>query len=107
MDRVVEPEVGVGSEHVSTCRTTACEGCNQHAFVLRIVDGTKLCDGCVEKSALIDRKLETVRSCDPVDCDGCGDRVTFDARIAVVVRECGGAVLCDSCKPVAMERQSS
>lgn len=79
----------------------------RHAFVLRVVDGAKLCDGCAEKSAKIDRLLSRVRSSDPVDCDGCGDRVEFDARVAVVVRECGGAVLCDSCKPAAMERQAS
>jgi len=91
----------------STYGTSACDGCKSHAFVLRAVDGSKFCDGCVEKSALIDRKLERVRSCDPVDCDGCGDNVEFDARVAVVVRECGGAVFCDFCKPVAMERQAS
>lgn len=87
--------------------TTACEGCKSHAFVLRVVDGAKLCEGCVEKSALIDQQLEHVCSSDPVDCDSCGDNVEFDARVAVVVRECGGAVLCDFCKPVAMERQAS
>ena len=61
----------------------------------------------MEKSALIDQQLARVQSSDPVDCDGCGDNVEFDARVAVVVRECGGAVLCDFCKPVAMERQAS
>lgn len=90
-----------------TYGTFACAGCNQHAFVLRVVDGVKFCDGCAEKSALIDLKLARVLSNDPVDCDGCGDNVAFDARIAVVVRECGGAVLCDLCKPIAMERQAS
>lgn len=92
---------------VASQGTSACEGCKRYAFVLRVVDGAKLCDGCVEKSALIDEQLASVRSEDPVDCDGCGDHVDFDARIAVVVRECGGAVLCDFCKPTAMERQSS
>ena len=92
---------------VASYGTSTCEGCNRYAFVLRVVDGAKLCDGCVEKSALIDALLASVRSEDPVDCDGCGDNVEFDARIAVVVRECGGAVLCDFCKPVAMERQVS
>ena len=92
---------------VDSQKTSACEGCKLYAFVLRVVDGAKLCDGCVEKSALIDALLASVRSEDPVDCDGCGDSVEFDARVAVVVRECGGAVLCDFCKPVAMERQPS
>ena len=91
----------------STYGTSACGGCRRHAFVLRVVDGAKLCDGCAEKSAQIDRQLARVRSRDPVDCDGCGDNVEFDARVAVVVRECGGAVLCAFCKPVAMERQAS
>ena len=92
---------------VASHGTSACEGCKLYAFVLRVVDGTKLCDGCVEKSALIDELLESVRSEDPVDCDGCGDNVEFDARVAIVVRECGGAVLCDFCKPAAMERQAT
>ena len=92
---------------VASYGTSACEGCKLHAFVLRVVDGAKLCEGCVEKSALIDEQLASVRSEDPVDCDGCGDNVEFDAQVAVVVRECGGAVLCDLCKPVAMERQAS
>ena len=85
----------------------ACGGCRRHAFVLRVVDGATLCDGCAEKSERIDRQLAHVRSSDPVDCDGCGDNVEFDARVAVVARECGGAVLCDFCKPVALERQAS
>lgn len=91
---------------VATSCTSACGGCSRHAFVLSVVDGTKLCDDCSEKSAEIDRQLARVRSCDPVDCDGCGDGVHFDARVALVVRECGGAVLCDFCKPTAMERQT-
>jgi hypothetical protein len=94
-------------EHASTYGTTACDGCCRYVFVLRVVDGAKLCDGCAEKSALIDRQLACVRSRDPVDCDGCGDHVEFDARVAVVVRECGGTVLCELCKPIAMERQAS
>lgn len=94
-------------EHGSPYGTSACDGCKHHAFVLRVVDDSKLCDGCVEKSALIDQQLARVCSGDPVDCDGCGDRVEFDARVAVVVRECGGAVFCDFCKPAAMERQAS
>ena len=92
---------------VASYGTSACEGCKLYAFVLRVVDGAKLCDGCVEKSRLIDEQLAHVSSEDPVDCDGCGDSVEFDARVAVVVRECGGAVLCAFCKPVAMERQAS
>jgi len=106
MERVVF-ETEAGAEYVSTYGTAACVGCNQHAFVLRVVDGTKLCDFCADKSALIDRKLLRVRSSDPVGCDGCGVNVEFDARIAIVVRECGGAVLCDGCKPVAMDRQAA
>lgn len=94
-------------DDASTYGTIACDGCTHHALVLRVVAGAKFCDGCAEKSALIDRKLLSVYSNDPVNCDGCGDDVTFDARTAVVVRECGGAVLCDLCKPVAMERQAS
>ena len=94
-------------EHVSTYVASACEGCKRYAFVLRVVDGAKLCDSCAEKSALIDRQLAHVCSSDPVNCDGCGDRVEFDARVAVVVRACGGAVCCDFCKPAALKRQAS
>lgn len=95
-------------QHASTyVGVTACDGCKRRAFVLRVVDGAKLCDGCAQKSAEIDRQLAKTRPEDPVVCDGCDDRVEFDARIAVVVRECGGAVLCDLCKPVAMEREAS
>ena len=85
----------------------ACEGCRRPKFVLRVVDGVKLCEGCAEKSERIDQQLATVRSDDPVDCDGCGDRVKFDARVAVVARECGGVVLCEDCKPVAIEGEAS
>lgn len=82
----------------------SCDGCHRHALVLHAVDEAHLCDGCAEKSARIDQLLATTRSEDPVFCDGCEDRVTFDARVAVVVRECGGGVLCDDCKPTALER---
>ena len=84
-----------------------CDGCKRRAFLLHVIDGSKLCDGCTEKSAKIDRQLANVRSGDPVDCDSCGDAVVFDARVAVVVRECGGTVLCDDCKPTAMARDVS
>ena len=94
-------------ERVSTYSTSACDGCRRRAFVLRVVDGAKLCDGCAEKSAQIDRQLARVRSSDPVECDGCDGCVDFDARVAVVVRECGGAVLCDFCKTVTVERTAS
>ena len=94
-------------EQASTYGTSACDGCRRHVFALRVVNGAKLCDGCAVKSALIDQQLARVRSSDPVDCDGCSAPVKFDARIAVVVRECGGAVLCDLCKTVAMEREAS
>jgi len=94
-------------EQASTYGTSVCDGCRRYAFVLRVIDEAKLCDGCAEKSALIDQQLARVLSSDPVDCDGCGDRVEFDARVAVVVRECGGGVLCDFCKPTVMEREAS
>ncbi len=87
----------------------ACDGCARAAFVLHAVDGAKLCDGCAEKSARIDRRLATMRSGDPVFCDGCCARAPFDARVAVVVRECGGVVLCDRCEDelAAIEGASS
>lgn len=94
-------------DQVSTYGTIACDGCCRYAFVLRAVDDAKLCEDCAKKSALIDQQLAGVQSSDPVDCDGCADRVEFDARVAIVVRECGGAVLCDLCKPIAMEREAS
>jgi hypothetical protein len=81
----------------------ACDGCGRVAFVLRAVDEAKLCHGCVEKSERIDQQLAAVASDDPVSCDGCDDRVDFDARVAVVVRECGGSVLCDRCKSISAE----
>jgi len=80
-----------------------CEGCNLPKFELVVVDGVKLCDGCAEKSARIDRRLATTLSEDPVFCDGCGDRCAFDARTAVVVRECGGTVFCNDCRPAARQ----
>ena len=87
--------------------TSACDGCKRPAFVLRAADGAQLCDGCVQKSAEIDRKLEDVDSHDPVACDGCKTSVDFDARVAVVIRACGGAVLCDLCTPTTAERATS
>lgn len=89
-------------QQASAYGTSACDGCKRHAFVLRVVDDARLCDGCAEKSALIDQQLARVRSSDPVDCDSCGDNVAFDARVAVVVRECGGAVFCEWCKPATL-----
>jgi hypothetical protein len=92
----------------STCvGPSGCDGCKRAAFVLHAVDGAKLCNSCAEKSARIDRRLATTRSEDPVYCDGCGDHVDFDARVAVVTRECGGVVLCDRCKPAAIEGEPS
>jgi hypothetical protein len=73
---------------------------------LCVVDDAKLCESCADKSEQIDRQLMRTRSEDPVACDCCYDQVDFDARIAVVVRECGGSVLCDRCKPVEMARES-
>jgi hypothetical protein len=87
----------------ATVEATACAGCRRKSFILRVVDGAKLCDICAEKSDRIDQQLATVCSDDPVSCDGCGDRVDFDARIAVVARECGGAVFCDDCTPIIGE----
>jgi hypothetical protein len=83
-----------------------CDGCKCSAFELCTVDGAKLCAGCAETSARIDRRLVTTRAEDPVFCDGCGERAEFDARTAVVVRECGGAVLCVR-HPVAVEGEPS
>jgi hypothetical protein len=80
-----------------------CDGCRRLAFELRVVDGATLCDGCAEVSARIDRRLASTRSGDRVDCDGCGERVEFDARTAVVVRECGGVVLCARCRFAEVE----
>lgn len=94
-------------EQTSTYGTIACDGCRRYAFVLRVVDDAKLCDDCAKKSALIDQQLVGVQSSDPVGCDSCEQRVDFDARVAVVVRECGGAVLCDHCKPIALGRETS
>ena len=105
MERNVE-EAGTESEHASTQGTSACDGCKRHAFRLRVVDEAKLCDICAVKSALIDQKLEHVHSDDPVECDACGTRIEFDARIAVVMRECGGAVFCNLCKPTSAREAS-
>jgi len=91
----------------TTYGMSPCAGCHRHARVLHVVDKAMFCDDCSEKSKKIDKQLAHTRSGDPVDCDGCGDRVTFDARMAVVVRECGGAVLCETCKPTAMAREAS
>lgn len=85
----------------------ACEGCARTVFELHVVDGAKFCGECVEKSARIDRRLATTRSEDPVYCDGCEERAEFDARTAVVVRECGGAVLCDRCRPASIDGEPS
>ena len=91
----------------TTYGMSACNGCHRHARVLHVVDKALFCDDCSEKSGEIDRKLSRTRSNDPVDCDFCKKRVDFDARMAVVVRECGGAVLCDGCKLLAMARQAA
>jgi len=98
--------VGGVVEQIATY-AARCDGCAQAAFELRAIDGAKLCDGCAEKSARIDRRLASTRTGDPVYCDGCGDRVEFDACVAVVARECGGGVLCGCCKSTEIERGSS
>lgn len=83
--------------------TYACDGCKCTPFELRVVDDARLCATCAEKSAQIDRDLETTRSDDPVACDACGADVEFDARVAVVARACGGSVRCADCKSVSIE----
>lgn len=83
--------------------STPCAGCGQRAFALSVVDGAALCDCCAAMSARIDRRLARVRSDDAVSCDGCDDPVDFDARVAVVTRECGGAIFCDHCKAAVVE----
>jgi hypothetical protein len=85
----------------------ACEGCSRFVFELRVVDGAKLCGTCSDKSERIDRRLATTMSEDPVFCDGCGERAEFDARTAVVVRECGGQVFCGLCEPITAEGEPS
>ncbi len=80
-----------------------CDGCQQPTIDLHVVDGTRLCDGCAQKSAEIDRQLVGVCSEDLVSCDGCDEPVDFDARIAVVVRGCGGKVRCDRCESMVIE----
>jgi hypothetical protein len=89
-------------EQVATEVAFVCDGCARAVFELHAVDSAKLCASCAETSARIDRLLVTARSEDPVYCDGCDDRVDFDARVAVVTRECGGGVLCDRCKSIAI-----
>jgi hypothetical protein len=71
------------------------------------MDGAQLCGPCAETSARIDQLLVNVSSEDLVSCDGCGDAVDYDARIALITRECGGVVVCDHCKPVAIEGEAS
>jgi hypothetical protein len=76
-----------------------CESCDREAPELLVVDNAKLCATCAETSARIDRLLPSVASDDPVMCDGCQRPVDFDARVALITRECGGVVLCDHCTP--------
>lgn len=71
-----------------------CGGCGRESVAV----GTQLCAGCREISDRVDRKLVNVSSDDPVACDACNGAVDFDARVAVITRECGGAVLCDRCE---------
>lgn len=91
----------------TTSSIAACAGCRRREFSLVVVDGAQLCATCAEKSARIDRKLAGLRSDDRVTCDGCSCLIDFDARVAVVARECGGIVLCEDCKSVAVERAFS
>jgi hypothetical protein len=95
------------TEHATGHEDLACGGCGRDEVVLRVVGGAKLCPECAEKSDQIDRELATVRPEDPVSCDGCGEPVAFDARVAVVTRGCGGVVLCDRCKPTSIEGEPS
>lgn len=83
-----------------------CDGCDRRARVLHTVDDAQLCGSCIEKSERLDRLLAGIASDDPVSCDGCDVGVDFCARVAVVVRECGGAVLCDRCKRFERGRPS-
>lgn len=76
-----------------------CAGCDREVSELRRVDGAMLCVTCAETSARIDQRLVGVGANDPVACDSCEGSVDFDARLAVVTRECGGVVLCDRCTP--------
>jgi hypothetical protein len=94
-------------DRAATYPTIACDGCKRPAFELLAIDGAQLCGGCVQKSAEIDRKLENVDSHDPVACDGCNAPLDFDARVAVVIRECGGAVLCALCQPTTSTSEAS
>lgn len=91
----------------TTSAIAACAGCRRREFSLIVIDGAQLCAGCAEKSARIDRKLAGLRSDNRVTCDGCSCVVDFDARVAVVARECGGAVLCEDCKAVVIKGASS
>lgn len=92
-------------QSTNQAEAATCDGCEQVVFVLHAVRGTKLCDGCSALSSRIDQRLLNVAADDPVACDGCSEPVDFDARIAVVTRECGGCVLCDRCKPTAIEKE--
>jgi hypothetical protein len=76
-----------------------CAGCDREVADLRRVSAAMLCGSCAETSARIDRCLVGVGADDPVACDSCAKSADFDARLAVITRECGGVVLCDRCAP--------
>lgn len=76
-----------------------CAGCDSAASDLRLVDAAMLCGSCAETSARIDQRLVGVGADDPVACDACARSVVYDARLAVITRECGVVVLCDRCSP--------
>jgi hypothetical protein len=84
-----------------------CAGCSRPSFLLKVVDGQKLCSTCTEKAVRINREMAKTHSEDPVECDGCNVKVSFDAKVAVVIRGCGGFVLCERCKPAAIEGEQS
>lgn len=91
----------------AAAHTSACDGCAQPTFELHVIADQKLCAPCSEASKRIARLLATTHAGDLVTCDGCKTPVAFDARRAVIERECGGGVLCEQCKAVEIEGGSS
>jgi len=92
---------------VTTQEVFSCDSCKRKVFSLSAIDGARLCDRCAVMSAQIDQDLIGVCADDPVTCDGCKRLVDFDARIAIITRACGGVIVCDDCKPVAIEGEAA